>query len=82
MGQMECYERDFEEFLLKDTAEYYKRKAAAWIQVRGLQMGACLLVVRPNMCASPTGGQVFRKAITTARRFLPQGAHARLPRYG
>ena len=34
MGQMECYERDFEEFLLKDTAEYYKRKAAAWIQVR------------------------------------------------
>lgn len=33
MGQMECYERDFEEFLLKDTAEYYKRKAAAWIQV-------------------------------------------------
>ena len=34
MGAMECYERDFEEFMLNDTAEYYRRKAAVWIQVR------------------------------------------------
>jgi hypothetical protein len=34
---MECYERDFEEFMLKDTAEYYRRKAAVWIQVRAVQ---------------------------------------------
>ena len=33
MGQMECYERDFEDFMLKETAEYYRRKAAIWIQV-------------------------------------------------
>jgi hypothetical protein len=33
MGQMECYERDFEEAMLKDTAEYYRRRAAVWIQV-------------------------------------------------
>lgn len=32
---MECYEKDFEEHMLKDTAEYYRRKAAVWIQVRG-----------------------------------------------
>ncbi|KAI3437587.1 hypothetical protein D9Q98_000040 [Chlorella vulgaris] len=32
MGQMECYERDFEEAMLKDTAEYYRRRAAVWIQ--------------------------------------------------
>nr|CAD1829632.1 unnamed protein product [Ananas comosus var. bracteatus] len=28
---MECYENDFEEFLLKDTASYYSRKASNWI---------------------------------------------------
>ena len=33
MGSMECYEKDWEEPLLKETAEYYRRKAAAWIQV-------------------------------------------------
>ncbi|EFN56087.1 hypothetical protein CHLNCDRAFT_22706 [Chlorella variabilis] len=32
MGLMECYERDFEEAMLKDTAEYYRRRAAVWIQ--------------------------------------------------
>lgn len=35
MGAMECYEHDFEDFMLKDTAQYYQRKAAVWIQVRG-----------------------------------------------
>jgi hypothetical protein len=28
---MECYERDFEEHLLADTADYYRRSAAQWI---------------------------------------------------
>eukprot|EP00967_Tisochrysis_lutea_P112359 scaffold177355_cov20-Tisochrysis_lutea.AAC.1 len=32
MGGMECYEQDFEEFLLADTGAYYKVKAAAWIE--------------------------------------------------
>jgi cullin 1 len=31
MGSMDHYERDFEEVLLNDTAGYYKRKAAEWI---------------------------------------------------
>jgi len=31
MGGMECYEKDFEEPLLHETAAYYKRKAAEWI---------------------------------------------------
>jgi cullin 1 len=34
MGQMDCYEQDFEEPMLKDTADYYRRKAAVWVQVR------------------------------------------------
>ena len=37
MGLMECYERDFEEAMLKDTAEYYRRRAAVWIQVGGVR---------------------------------------------
>jgi len=28
---MECYENDFEDFLLKDTTEYYSVKAQSWI---------------------------------------------------
>lgn len=40
MGQMECYEKDFEEYMLKDTAEYYRRKAAVWIQVKGRYGGS------------------------------------------
>lgn len=32
MGQLERYEKDFEEALLVSTAEFYKRKAAAWIE--------------------------------------------------
>lgn len=28
---MECYEKDFEEPLLHESAAYYKRKAAEWI---------------------------------------------------
>ena len=32
MGQMTCYQQDFEAQLLKTTAEYYKRKAAVWIE--------------------------------------------------
>nr|GMD13041.1 cullin-1-like [Ipomoea batatas] len=31
MGQMEYYENDFEDALLKDTAAYYSRKASNWI---------------------------------------------------
>eukprot|EP00879_Flechtneria_rotunda_P002533 GHRR01002731.1.p1 GENE.GHRR01002731.1~~GHRR01002731.1.p1 ORF type:complete len:747 (+),score=283.31 GHRR01002731.1:715-2955(+) len=31
MGSMDCYERDFEEVLLTETANYYKRKASEWI---------------------------------------------------
>ena len=44
MGSMECYEKDWEEPLLKETAEYYRRKAAAWIQVRA-RGGAVVLAV-------------------------------------
>ncbi|CAF1923551.1 unnamed protein product [Brassica oleracea] len=32
MGTMERYEKDFEMFLLEDTASYYSRKASSWIQ--------------------------------------------------
>ena len=28
---MECYDNDFEDFLLKDTTEYYSVKAQSWI---------------------------------------------------
>ncbi|GMH29301.1 hypothetical protein Nepgr_031144 [Nepenthes gracilis] len=31
MGQMDCYENDFEADMLKDTADYYSRKASNWI---------------------------------------------------
>ncbi|PON62449.1 Cullin, N-terminal [Trema orientale] len=31
MGQMDHYENDFEEAMLKDTAAYYSRKASKWI---------------------------------------------------
>ncbi|XP_077218085.1 cullin-1-like [Tasmannia lanceolata] len=31
MGNMECYENDFEESMLNDTAAYYSRKASNWI---------------------------------------------------
>ncbi|KAL5709552.1 Cullin-1 [Ranunculus cassubicifolius] len=31
MGSMSCYELDFEETMLKDTAAYYSRKASNWI---------------------------------------------------
>ncbi|PIA44551.1 hypothetical protein AQUCO_01700270v1 [Aquilegia coerulea] len=31
MGQMDCYENDFEVSMLKDTASYYSRKASNWI---------------------------------------------------
>ncbi|GJT32125.1 cullin-1 [Tanacetum coccineum] len=32
MGQMEHYERDFEAFMLVDSANYYARKASNWIK--------------------------------------------------
>lgn len=32
MGQMECYEQDFEVPMLTDTAGYYSRKASNWIE--------------------------------------------------
>ena len=31
MGQMEEYEKDFEDDMLKDSADYYSRKASNWI---------------------------------------------------
>lgn len=31
MGGMESYEKDFEEPMLQETAQFYKRKAAEWI---------------------------------------------------
>ncbi|KAE8650386.1 cullin-1 [Cucumis sativus] len=31
MGEMDCYENDFEVAMLKDTAAYYSRKASNWI---------------------------------------------------
>ncbi|XP_077240736.1 cullin-1-like [Tasmannia lanceolata] len=31
MGNMECYENDFEEAMLKDTASFYSRKGSNWI---------------------------------------------------
>lgn len=31
MGQMVCYEKDFEEHMLQDTGAYYSRKASNWI---------------------------------------------------
>lgn len=31
LGNMDCYENDFEEYLLKETAAYYSRKASIWI---------------------------------------------------
>ncbi|KAH0738724.1 hypothetical protein KY290_037429 [Solanum tuberosum] len=31
MGEMEYYENDFEDAMLKDTAAYYSRKASSWI---------------------------------------------------
>ena len=34
MGGMECYNEDFEQHLLSETAAYYKKKAAVWIAVR------------------------------------------------
>ena len=33
MGSMENYQNDFESFLLTETARFYKRRAAIWIQV-------------------------------------------------
>ena len=31
LGNMECYENDFEAAMLHDTASYYSRKATSWI---------------------------------------------------
>ncbi|XP_009401536.2 cullin-1-like [Musa acuminata AAA Group] len=31
LGNMDCYENDFEAYFLKDTAAYYSRKASIWI---------------------------------------------------
>lgn len=32
LGGMDAYERDFEEYLLADTASYYQKKASTWIE--------------------------------------------------
>jgi len=33
MGGMDCYNEDFEQHLLSETASYYKKKATSWIAV-------------------------------------------------
>ena len=33
MGEMGQYEQDFEVHMLEDTADYYKSKAANWIEI-------------------------------------------------
>ncbi|GAB4841132.1 hypothetical protein Ancab_021876 [Ancistrocladus abbreviatus] len=33
MGQLECYEKDFEKHMLDETSAYYSRKASSWILV-------------------------------------------------
>ena len=38
MNTMDAYEGDFEVALLNETGEFYKRKAAAWIQVKLLEL--------------------------------------------
>ena len=42
MNSLECYETDFEVALLEASGEYYKRKAAAWIQARPLLCASAL----------------------------------------
>lgn len=34
MSSMDKYEHDFEDFLLSETAAFYQKKAAVWVQVR------------------------------------------------
>ena len=31
MGMMDCYENDFEDYMLKESAAYYSQKASNWI---------------------------------------------------
>ena len=33
MGGMDCYDEDFEQHLLAETASYYRKKATVWITV-------------------------------------------------
>ena len=33
MGEMDQYEQDFEVHMLEDTVDYYKSKAANWIEI-------------------------------------------------
>jgi len=40
MGSMDTYDADFEAYLLADSATYYQRKAAAWIQVLAARLHA------------------------------------------
>ena len=50
MNTLDCYEVDFEVALLEASAEYYKRKAATWIQVRAPRARAC-----PTRAPAPAG---------------------------
>ncbi len=60
MSQMTCYQQDFESQLLKTTAEYYKRKAAVWIEedscpdymvcLKPYNVAICLLACRAYVC--------------------------------
>ena len=55
MNSLECYETDFESALLEASADFYKRKAAAWIQVRPPTLLQPQLPVRPWFTTFPQG---------------------------
>ena len=64
MNTMEAYETDFEVTLLMETGEFYKRKAAAWIQVNA-PSGPCIAQV---VCGWKQAGPV------SCARLLGKGA--------
>ena len=47
MGGMDCYDEDFEQHLLAETASYYRKKATVWITVRGGPSPAHALAPHP-----------------------------------
>ena len=41
MGGMDCYDEDFEQHLLAETASYYRKKATVWITVCARSPAPC-----------------------------------------
>ena len=76
MNSLECYETDFEVALLEASGEYYKRKAAAWIQARPLlcAVANCFLVSSAAFGAAVTVTQVFY--VHTPAAFQPPEQHS------